>query len=139
MKRLTLKFTTEKSFINITDHIEKEIPDEFNGLVNIFSTHTTCGIKILENELLLLADYHNFLEKLAPKDGIYQHNIIGIRNVPVDERVNGHSHIQSLFFPTSETIPIENGKLMIGKWQSIFLVELDPVRDRKIVITFMGE
>ena len=124
---------TNGIFTKITELIK--IPEDFNGLVNIFSRHTTCGVRILENETLLMTDYQRFLEKQAPLDAFYAHNIIEARDVPPDERINGHSHIRTLFFQTSETIPVKNGKMLLGKWQDIFLVDLDPSRLREIIIT----
>lgn len=136
---MVLKFKTEKIFTNITKRIEEEIPKGFCGLVHIFSRHTTSGIRILEDETLLKADYERFLDKLAPKYGFYAHNIIDGRDVPPEERLNGHSHMRTLLFPTSETVPAEDGKLMLGEWQEIFLVELDPTREREIVISFIKQ
>ena len=124
---------TNGIFTKITELIK--IPEDFNGLVNIFSRHTTCGVRILENETLLMTDYQRFLEKQAPLDAFYAHNIIEARDVPPEERLNGHSHIRVLFFQTSETIPVKNGKMLLGKWQDIFLVDLDPSRLREIIIT----
>lgn len=132
---MKLQLQTDKTFTDITDMIKVE--EGFNGLINIFSTHTTAGIRILENEKLLLADYQRVLDQFAPKDGFYGHNIIDARDVPPDERLNGHSHIRTLFFPTSETIPIIDGKMQLGKWQRIFLVELDQAREREVIITFL--
>ena len=57
--------------------------------------------------------------------------------MPVDEAINGHSHIRSLFFNSSESIPINNGKLQVGKWKRLFFVELDPLRDRELIVTFI--
>lgn len=134
-----LTFKTIKTFTNITEDVQSMIPKNFSGIVHVFSQHTTAGIRILENETLLKADYVNFLEDVAPEDGEYQHNIIGVRNVPPDERVNGHSHIRTLFFPTSETIPVKDGIMQLGEWQTLFLVELDPTRERNIVVTLVEE
>jgi len=135
----SIKFNTVKTFTDITPDIRKIVPEGFNGLVHVFSKHTTSAIKILEDEILLKADYMNFLEEVAPEDAHYQHNHIGIRDVPPEERINGHSHIRALFFPTSEMIPVADGKLVLGKWQTLFLVELDPTREREVVITFISE
>jgi len=126
---------TNGIFTKITELIK--IPKDFNGLINIFSRHTTCGVRILEDESLLKTDYQRFLEKQAPLEGFYAHNIIEARDVPPEERINGHSHIRTLFFPTSETIPVREGKMSLGKWQDIFLVDLDPSRDRELVLTFI--
>lgn len=59
--------------------------------------------------------------------------------MPSNERVNGHSHIRSLFFNSSETIPIEKGDLMLGEWKRVFGIELDPERSREIICTFIEE
>ena len=68
----------------------------------------------------------------------YLHDLISLRSdCPPDEPINGHSHIRSLFFNTSETIPVIDGSPILGKWQSIFVVELDPNRDRKVSLTFL--
>ena len=66
--------------------------------------------------------------------------MISLRSdVPNDERINGHSHIRYLFFNSSETIPINEGRIVLGEWKKIFAVELDPIRSREIVCTFIGE
>jgi len=133
MKRRKLNIKTNGIFTKITYKVE--LPKNFTGMINIFLKHTTCGIRILEDEILLRTDYQRFLEKIAPEKGFYAHNIIEARDVPPEERINGHSHIRTLFFPTSETIPVENGKMLLGKWQDIFLVDLDPSREREVIIT----
>ncbi|MFW7381479.1 MAG: YjbQ family protein [Oligoflexus sp.] len=51
---------------------------------------------------------------------------------------DGHSHIKSLLFNTSETIPVKDGEMQLGKWQRIMAVELDSPRDREIILTFIG-
>lgn len=138
----TITRKTVKQFTNITKDANDLLRswkhgEAFDGLLNIYSMHTTAGIKIMENEILMLADLNKHLDKLAPKSGEYLHNEIGIRDVPPQERINGHSHIRALYFPTSETIPIRNGKLMLGKWQQIFLVELDSTRERTVSYTLI--
>lgn len=56
-----------------------------------------------------------------------------------DERINGHSHLKSLFLNSGELIPIVDGKLALGKWQSIFFIELDGPRNREVLLQFVGE
>jgi secondary thiamine-phosphate synthase enzyme len=142
MRQLKYFKTTAKTFTDITadiaDNIKSILPQysDYN-LVNIYSRHTTCGIAVLENEKLLLADYERILQDFAPKQAFYAHNIIAARDVPPDERINGHAHIRALFFQPSVTLPLHNKELLLGKWQSIFLVELDPSRQREIIITII--
>lgn len=146
----TINIKTDKLFTDITDEVSKFAKDwGKSGLVNIFSTHTTFCIWCTENEILHKADVRFFLDKIAPRwknpEGDqqnikYLHDLISLRdNTPIDERVNGHSHIRSLFFNSSESIPVDAGKLLLGEWKRIFGIELDPVRQRKIICTFIEE
>jgi thiamine phosphate synthase YjbQ (UPF0047 family) len=93
-------------------------------------------------------DVRFFLDKLVPyvkqpegenRNVKYLHDLISLRaDVPEDEPINGHSHIRSLFFNSSENIPIHDSKLLMGKWKRIFFVELDPMRNRELIITFIN-
>jgi secondary thiamine-phosphate synthase enzyme len=148
MKTKKIKIHTDKLFTDITEEIERFAQGNEDGIITVFSRHTTCCVKILENELLHLADVRFFLDKLVPKwkepEGDqknikYLHDLISLRNdVGQDEPINGHSHIRSLLFNSSETIPIIDGIPALGKWQSVFIIELDPNRDREILLTFVG-
>jgi len=101
-----------------------------DGLINIFARHSTAGIVINENESGLVKDFQNVLESLIPENKNYLHDRIDN---------NADSHIRTFFIGSSETIPIENGSLGLGTWQSVFLVELDGPRSRKFVVTAIGE
>lgn len=134
-----------KLFTNITKKVQLEAKKWGNsGIVNVYSTHTSSFIRIIEDEILLHADIRFFLDKTFPKEKPdnrrYLHDLLSIReNIDPSERVNAFSHMRGLFFNSSETIPIRKGKLLLGKWQSIFFVELDPIRDRKYLLTFCKE
>lgn len=131
---MELKYSTKETFTDITKDIV--IPKDAK-FVHVMSKHTTAAIRIMENEVALKADMEKMMKKLFPKDGFYAHDIIALRDVPPEERLNGYSHLRTLFFNTSEFIPVKDGKLDIGKWQSVFLVELDPFRDREVVINYL--
>lgn len=144
----TIKIKTDKLFTDITDEVSKFSKSWGNsGIVNVYSKHTTFCIWLTENEILHKTDVRFFLDKIAPRwknpEGDHQnvkylHDLISLRNeAPQDERINGHSHIRSMFFNSSETIPVENGKLILGEWKRIFGIELDPTRHREIVCTFI--
>ena len=149
MKKI-INLETDKLFTNLTPQVE-EFAKEWgkSGIVNVFSRHTTCAIWLTEDEVLHHADVRFFLDTMAPKykdpEGSqknikYLHDIISLRaDVPPEERINGHSHIRHLFFNSSETIPVENGELMLGTWKQIFAIELDPIRKREIVVSFISE
>lgn len=140
MLRNEYTIKTEKQFINLNPLINDFIKNEKGiGMVHIFVAHTTCAIKIMEGELLLLSDVNAYLNHTWPEDGHYRHDIIGIRDVPVTERINGFSHMRQLFFKCEANIPTLDGKMQLGEWQDVFLIEFDPIRDRKVIVTYYGE
>ena len=112
-----------------------------NGFAVVYSKHTTAAVKINENEPLLLNDMAAFLEKLFPRHHGYQHNNFEIRTVNMneDESPNGHAHLQHLLLGTSETVPVIDGTMQFGTYQSIFFIELDHPRDREVMIQVVGE
>ncbi len=140
----TFSVTTERApqFLDITDRVQ-ELVDKAGisqGIATVFTRHTTAAIRINENEPLLLADMEEFLKRLAPKDLYYRHNDFGIRthNMTADECPNAHAHCQHLILGASETIPVVGGKLALGRWQRIFLVELDRPREREVCVQIIG-
>lgn len=138
LERTKIVINTEKQFTPLNDYIHEFIKDKSgSGMVNIFVAHTTCAVKVLEGELLLLADINNYLDKCFPKEGNYMHDKIEIRDVPLNERVNGFAHLRQLFFSSDVTIPVEDGKMMLGQWQTVYLVEFDPIRDRDVIMTYI--
>lgn len=140
--RLRLKAAKAPEFIDLTDRVRQFIAESgvSNGSVTVFSCHTTAAIKINENEPLLIQDMEAFLERIAPRNDHYMHNDFTIRTVNMneDECPNGHAHCQQLLLNTSECVPIIEGKVQIGKWQSIFLIELDRPRPREVLVQVTG-
>jgi secondary thiamine-phosphate synthase enzyme len=130
-------------FIDLTDEIEKILEGSGvrNGTVNIQTLHTTTAIIINEREPLLIEDMKAMLDSLAPRDARYRHDDFQIRtvNLEPDEPENGHSHCKALFLRASETVNVLEGKLLLGRWQRIFLIELDRPRDRKVSVMIMGQ
>lgn len=137
MLRKEIFITTEKQFISLKDILSDFVKDQKgDGIVNVFVCHTTCGIKVMEGEILLLSDVSSYLEKTFPQNGEYRHDIIAVRDVPIDERINGFSHMRQLFFDTNTSIPVRDGELLLGKWQDVFLIEFDPIRERKLILSY---
>jgi secondary thiamine-phosphate synthase enzyme len=130
------------SFNDITETIRQAVAraDVTTGSVTIYSRHTTASIIINEHEPLLLHDMCERLTRLFPKDEYYRHNDFDIRthNMNPGETPNGHSHCQHLMLSTSETVPIIEGQMLLGRWQSIFLVELDRPLPRSVVVVVSG-
>lgn len=125
--------------IEIID-LSSEIKDLFSrhpvrqGWMHIASAHTTAFIAINEREPELLLDMLDFLQRIAPPGQGYRHD----RN-PLDERPNTHSHLIGLFMNSSETLLIEDGRLLLGDWQSVFLIELDgPRPERRVHVQIAG-
>jgi secondary thiamine-phosphate synthase enzyme len=79
------------------------------------------------------------LRKLAPETEKYLHNDLHLRDVPPDEPMNAHSHLMAMMLNNSEIIPIVDGDLALGTWQSVLFFELDGPRSRSILIQISGE
>ena len=139
----TLQIRTERGpqFIDITDRVEEVIQEAGvqNGFALVFSKHTTAAIRINEAEPHLIADMEQMLEKVIPSCHEYAHNRYAHAVSVNGDRPNGHSHCQHLLLGASEAVPIAGGRLMVGRWQRVFLVELDHGRDREVLINLVGE
>ncbi len=134
--------TTAPEFIDITEDVSRIVQGagiQF-GQVTIFSQHTTAAVKINENEPLLLRDLARTLRQFAPPNAYYEHNDFSRRTVNMneDECANGHAHVQHLFLSASECIPVVDGRITLGTWQRIFLIELDHPRLRRVLVNIVG-
>jgi secondary thiamine-phosphate synthase enzyme len=110
-----------------------------NGRAFVFSQHTTTALAINEYEERLLEDLKTYFEKLAPPTAKYLHNDLHLRDVPPDEPENAHSHLIAMTLNNSEMIPIINGKLGLGTWQSVLFFDLDGPRQRTVLLQIEGE
>ena len=125
------KFNTrgEIDFVDLSDKVQKEVADSEirNGIVHVFSPHATGILVLTENDDALLEDIKVLLEELAPKHRQYHHPS------------NAHSHLRSMLLPPDKTLPIVNGGVEFGTWQSLLFVETDVYpRERTIIIQIMG-
>ncbi|HSR24306.1 MAG TPA: type 2 isopentenyl-diphosphate Delta-isomerase [Candidatus Eisenbacteria bacterium] len=138
--QLTYRTSEAGEFIDITDDVADVLraSGARRGLVHVYSAHTTAAIRVNENEPLLLGDFRRFLSEVAPGGG-YEHDDMSRRvGVQPDEPVNGHAHCQHLLLGASETLPIVDGRLALGRWQRLFLVELCSPRERQVVVQVLG-
>jgi secondary thiamine-phosphate synthase enzyme len=110
-----------------------------NGFVTVTSRHTTTAVTINENEERLLLDVKTFFAQLIPPQAHYLHNDIHLRNCPPDEPENAHSHLAAMLLGSSEVVPVSEGRLVLGQYQSIMLVELDGPRERNVAVQIVGE
>lgn len=111
-----------------------------NGHVLLFSRHTTTALAVNEDEERLLEDIKKYLQKLAPESDKYLHNDLHLRpNIPPDEPMNAHSHLMAMTLSNSEMIPVVDGNLFLGTYQSILFFELDGARKRTLFCQICGE
>jgi secondary thiamine-phosphate synthase enzyme len=108
------------------------------GMVNIISRHTTTALAINEYEPRLLDDLRSFFNEIAPPDKPYKHNVLHLRDCPPDEPKNAHSHILAMLLSSNESVPLVNGRLLLGTWQSVLLFELDGPRQRQVGVQIIG-
>ena len=122
----TLKFdsSTREEMVDITAEVEAELPDG-EGVCFLFVQHTTCGLTVNENaDPDVQSDMLGFLRRLIPQfDPNFKHG-----------EHNSDAHIKSSLVGSSVTVPFENGKLVLGRWQGIYLCEFDGPRERKVVV-----
>ena len=134
---ITLATTEPIQVLDITQQVRERLAESGlrNGLLTLISRHTTARVNLNEHELQLHRDMVTFLKRLVPRDGDYLHNL-----APVDDRDNAHAHLLGLFMNASESIPVVDGELLLGGWQSVFFVELDgPRKQRSVTLQFIGE
>jgi len=116
-----------------------------NGVAVVYSPHTTCAVLINERESGFMKDFQDMLDSLVPEEGpYYRHDDLTIRTEGLDddphEFPNGHSHCRAaLLGSASQAIPIVDGKLLLGRYQSVFFCELDRAKPRKVFIQVMGD
>jgi secondary thiamine-phosphate synthase enzyme len=139
---IEIETATAPEFRDITDDVVALVRSSgvLFGQVSVFSLHTTAAIRINENEPLLLRDLARTIRHLVPSDVYYEHNDFGRRTVNMndDECANGHAHCQHLLLGASETVPVLNGAPALGRYQRIFLVELDHPRAREVLVSVVG-
>jgi secondary thiamine-phosphate synthase enzyme len=127
MDILKIRSNQREEMIDITADVERLLDKAGakGGIVVAFSQHTTCGLTVNENaDPDVQTDMLHCLRTLAPQHGM------GFRH----GEENSDAHIKTTLVGTSATIPFEDGKLMLGRWQGIYLCEFDGARERKVVV-----
>ncbi|NHZ84729.1 MAG: YjbQ family protein [Planctomycetia bacterium] len=126
MKTINIDTTKRIDLVNITSHVQKAVNETQidSGIVTVFVPHTTCGIIINEGaDPDVVHDIKYQLEKLIPYQQGYHHM-----------EGNADSHIKTCLVGSSENVIVENGQLVLGTWQSIFLCDFDGPRNRKVYV-----
>ncbi|UZE92067.1 MAG: YjbQ family protein [Methanosarcinales archaeon] len=125
---IEVKTSQETELVDIRGSVQEVVSGAGveDGLCVICTHHTTTGIIVNENEARLKEDILSMLDKIVPKGAGYQHD-------QIDN--NAHSHLKAILLGSSATIPIKSGSLVLGTWQSVFLVELDGPRNRTVHVS----
>ncbi len=128
----TLRFSTEGEidFVDLSQRVQDVVEKSGirNGLAHVFAPHSTGILILTEHEPNLLEDIRVMLEKIVPKRTGYSHPS------------NAHAHLRSLLFSPDKTLPVIEGRVTLGTWQSLIFVETDVhPRQRTIIIQVIGE
>jgi secondary thiamine-phosphate synthase enzyme len=130
-------------FVDLTDRLRAlvAVSGVQTGLVNVQTLHTTAAIVVNELEPLLHEDFADLLERAAPGAARYRHDDTTARtvNVTAEERVNGHAHCRALLLAPTACLNVVDGVLVLGRWQRVFLVELDGPQPRDVSVLILGE
>ena len=130
MQEISLKTDRKTQLVNITDQVQAAL-GEPNGAAAalIYVPHTTAGVTINEHaDPLVARDLENALQKVVDDGWDWKH-------VEDPDGPNAPSHVRASLMSTQILVPIDNGKLALGRWQGIFFCEFDGPRDRKIYVT----
>jgi secondary thiamine-phosphate synthase enzyme len=134
--QVRVQMTGDTRIENMTKAVEEAVTGTHlkADLVNVFVTHTTASVMIIEDEPGIRADTKTFWDRAVPADPRWQHNV---RNAGED---NGHSHLRGQLQGPSITVPFSNGTLLLGTWQQIVLIDFDTrARAREVIIQVLGE
>jgi len=132
---ISLKTAARDEIVDITDKVQEIVSKSKveHGLVCVFVVGSTAAVTTVEHEPGLVSDMKDAMERLYPKDIDYEHH----------QRWgdgNGHSHIRASFVGPSLTVPIVEGRLLLGTWQQIVFMEFDnKPRSREVAVQVVGE
>ncbi len=124
MEEFTLKTSGKRDVVDITERVAKAIERRNGSACLVFVPHTTAAVTVNEYEPNIKQDYVDFFERLAP-EGNYRHN-------KIDD--NAQAHLVSALLNASVVIPVYKGKLMLGTWQRVLVVEGDGPRNRTVYV-----
>ena len=130
-KNINIKTRTRTEFVDITSEIQQVIDEAgiTDGICCMYVPHTTAGITINEGaDPSVVSDIQRTLSKLIPNNLNYSHM-----------EGNSDAHIKSTVVGASKTVIIDDGKLLLGTWQSIFFCEFDGPRHRRVLVKLISD
>jgi secondary thiamine-phosphate synthase enzyme len=128
---IELKSRTRTEIIDITDQVAETVRSAgiMNGICHLFVLHTTAGITVNEGaDPAVKADIIHFLDNLVPNAPYFNHS-----------EGNSDSHVKSSLVGTFQTLFIENNRLVLGTWQSVYFCEFDGPRTRKVAVKIVSD
>jgi secondary thiamine-phosphate synthase enzyme len=151
MQEIKVRTKSREEMIDITSDVEKilDADEAWDGICVVFTHHTTCGVTVNENaDPDVQSDMLGWLRRLVPQFPEKENRPVGEAPPPLLRKEgsfyfkhgeqNSDAHIKSSLVGCSVTVPFENGKLLLGRWQSIYLCEFDGPRERKMIVSMMG-
>jgi len=130
-KRISVRTGHYQELFDITERVSSTVRGSrvLDGVAHVFAPHTTAGIIVNENaDPDVCADMIARLDELVPVDAAYRH-----------AEGNAHAHIKATLVGQSAHIPVENGRLALGRWQGNFLAEFDGPNERTIIVSVVRE
>lgn len=144
-RTLSVRTQDARCVHDLTEDVERFVVDcdVGCGLVTVLSLHTTAGLLLNERESGLQADFGEIADQLVPRGHAYRHDDMSVRSenlCPEDfEAPNGHAHIQhAMFGAPSMTLPVADGRVVLGRWQRLLLVEYDRPRHRRVFLQVLA-
>ncbi len=128
---LSVPTSQRVDIVDLTDQVKEIIRrvDVREGLLSLWSLHTTCAVFINENQKALLSDIKRFLEQLVARDGEWLHNDPAHSDC---DRMNADSHLRTMLLGHSLTLQVSGGDVVLGQWQRVLIAELDGPRERTL-------
>ncbi|MCX2819724.1 YjbQ family protein [Haladaptatus sp. F3-133] len=141
MRSFEVETDSRTQVAGITDRVRSAVPDDATGVCTVFVRHTTAGVVVQENEDRLVDDIEDFLRDLVPDEG-HAHDALdeNVRQTRSDEPSgadgsgNADSHLRATVIGSDVSIPVEDGELALGTWQSVLFVECDGSRTREVTV-----
>jgi secondary thiamine-phosphate synthase enzyme len=136
-KTILVKTNERTELVNLTDEIRRmfEATGVVDGYIQVSSLHTTAGLFINEWQDALLVDIKSMLEQIVPRENYYKHNDPEHSDC---DRHNADSHLRNVVLGHSMSVPVAEGNLVLGQWQSVILAEFDGPNERKVFIQVFG-
>jgi len=136
-KTITVKTHERTDLVNLSDDIREFVSSTGvkDGYVQVSSLHTTAGLIVNEWQDALLSDIKTTIEQMVPRDNYYRHNDPEFSDC---DRHNADSHLRIVVLGHSLSVPIDQGELVLGRWQSVILTEFDGPNQRKVFLQVFG-